>query len=92
MSEEIKYEAMLGNQSLFDSLVVPDYVEVIRFNDYSKEYLWADLNTVKLLTSKELKVIPIIAMRRIIKTSVQHSDDIAVDLFAAKNEREISEK
>ena len=32
----------------------------------------------------ELHAIPVIAMRRIIKTPVQHSDDVAVDLFAAK--------
>ena len=63
----MKYEMIFGDEALFDSLVVPDYVEVIRINDYSKEYLWGDLNTVKLLTYKELKAIPIVAMRRIIK-------------------------
>ena len=63
----MKYEMIFGDEALFDSLIVPDYVEVIRINDYSKEYLFGDLNTVKLLTSKELKAIPIVAMRRIIK-------------------------
>ena len=63
---EIKYEPVFGPQELFDG--APDHVEVLRFNDYSKEYLWGDLNTVKLLTSKELKAIPIVAMRRIIRT------------------------
>ena len=86
----MKYEMIFGDESLFDSLIVPDYVEVIRINDYSKEYLWGDLNTVKLLTSKELKAIPIVAMRRIIKTPVQHSDDIAVDLFAAKMKEKLA--
>ena len=63
-----KYTPVFGPQELFDN--APEHVEVIRFNDYSKEYLWGDLNTVKLLTSKELKAIPIVAMRRIIKTPV----------------------
>ena len=63
-----KYTPVFGPQELFDN--APEHVEVIRFNDYSKEYLWGDLNTVKLLTSKELKVIPIVAMRRIVRTPI----------------------
>ena len=64
MSEEIKYEPLFGSQELFDG--ASEFVEVIRFNDYSREYLWGDLNTIQLLTFKELKAIPIVAMRRII--------------------------
>ena len=62
----MKYEMIFGDKGLFDSLIVPNHAEVLRYNDYSKEYLWGDLNTVKLLTSKELEDIPIVAMRRII--------------------------
>ena len=62
----MKYEAVFGDQSLFDG--ASEFVDVIRFNDYSREYLWGDLNTIQLLTFEELKAIPIVAMRRIIRT------------------------
>ena len=63
---EIKYEAVFGDQSLFDG--VPEYVEFIRFNDYSREYLWGDSNSINHLTFKDLKAVPIVAMRSIIRT------------------------
>ena len=63
---EIKYEAVFGPQDLFDG--VPEYIEVIRFNDYSRDYLWSDLDKIKHLTFRDLKAIPIVAMRRIIRT------------------------
>ena len=66
MSEQIKYEIVCGDQALFDG--VPEYIEVIRFNDYSRDYLWSDLDKANHLTFKDLKAIPIVAMRRIIKT------------------------
>ena len=69
----MKYEMIFGDEKLFDG--APDHVEVLRLNDYSKEYLWGDLNTVKLLTFKELKAIPIVAMRRIIKVPVWKKAD-----------------
>lgn len=62
----IKYEAVFGPQELFDG--VPEYIEVIRFNDYSRDYLWSDLDKIKHLTFRDLKAIPIVAMRRIIST------------------------
>ena len=65
---EIKYEPVFGPQELFDG--VPEYIEVIRFNDYSRDYLWSDLDKIKHLTFRDLKAIPIVAMRRIIKTPV----------------------
>ena len=55
---------MFGDQALFDG--ASEFVEVIRFNDYSRDCLWGDLNTIQLLTFEELKAIPIVAMRRII--------------------------
>ena len=61
-----KYTPVFGPQELFDN--APEHVEVIRFNDYSRDYLWADLNTVKTLTFRDLKAIPIIAMRIIEET------------------------
>ena len=61
---EIKYEPLFGPQELFDG--VPEYIEVIRFNDYSRDYLWSDLDKIKHLTFRDLKAIPIVAMRRII--------------------------
>ncbi len=60
-----KITPIFGPQELFDN--APEHVEVIRFNDYSREYLWGDLNTIQLLTFEELKAIPIVAMRRIIQ-------------------------
>lgn len=60
----MKYEMIFGDERLFDG--ASEFVEVIRFNDYSREYLWGDLNTIQLLTFRELKAIPIVAMRRII--------------------------
>ena len=63
---EIKYEAVFGPQELFDG--VPEYIELIRFNDYSRDYLWSDLDKIKHLTFRDLKAIPIVAMRRIIST------------------------
>ena len=63
---EIKYEAVFGPQELFDG--APEYIEFIRFNDYSREHLWGDSNSINHLTFKDLKAIPIVAMRRIIRT------------------------
>ena len=60
----MKYEIIFGDERLFDG--ASEFVEVIRFNDYSRDYLWGDLNTIQLLTFEELKAIPIVAMRRII--------------------------
>ena len=61
----MKYEIILGDERLFDG--ASEFVEVVRFNDYSRDYLWGDLNTIQLLTFEELKAIPIVAMRRIIQ-------------------------
>ena len=61
----MKYEMIFGDEKLFDG--ASEFVEVIRFNDYSRECLWGDLNTIQLLTFRELKAIPIVAMRRIIE-------------------------
>lgn len=69
----IKYEPVFGPQELFDD--VPEYIEFIRFNDYSREYLWGDQNVINHLTFKDLKAIPIIAMRRIIKTPIWTWED-----------------
>ena len=59
-----KITPVFGPQELFNG--ASEFVEVIRFNDYSREYLWGDLNTIQLLTFEELKAIPIVAMRHII--------------------------
>ena len=60
----MKYEMIFGDERLFDG--ASEFVEVVRFNDYSREYLWGDLNTIQLLKFGELKAIPIVAMRTII--------------------------
>jgi len=54
---------VFGPQELFNG--VPDYVEFIRFNDYSRDYLWGDSNSINHLGFRDLKAIPIVAMRRI---------------------------
>jgi len=58
-----KYIPVFGPQELFNG--VPEYVEFIRFNDYSRDYLWGDSNSINHLGFKDLKAIPIVAMRRI---------------------------
>ena len=73
MGEQIKIEPLFGPQELFDG--VPEYIEVIRFNDYSRDYLWSDLDKIKHLTFRDLKAIPIVAMRRIIKVPVWKKAD-----------------
>ena len=66
---EIKYEPVFGDQELFKG--APEYIEFIRFNDYSRELLWGDSNSINHLTFKDLKALPIVAMRRIIKEPKQ---------------------
>ena len=61
-----KYIPVFGPQELFKG--VPEYVEFIRFNDYSREYLWGDSKSINHLTAMDLKAIPIVAMRRIVRT------------------------
>ena len=58
-----KYIPVFGPQELFDN--APEHVEVVIFNDYSRSYIWANLNTISHLTFRDLKAIPIIAMRKI---------------------------
>ena len=91
---EVKCEAVFGDQSLFDG--ASEFVEVIRFNDYSRDYLWGDLNTIQLLTFEELKATPIVAMRRIIRTPTWTTADQKAGklpevgmIGALKNGREI---
>ena len=71
-----KITPVFGPQELFNG--ASEFVEVIRFNDYSREYLWGDLNTIQLLTFGELKAIPIVAMRRI--EDVPDSIDLTGDI------------
>jgi len=61
----MKYEMIFGDEKLFDG--VPEYVEFIRYNSYSRDYLWGDLNVIHHLAFKELTALPIVAMRRIIQ-------------------------
>ena len=71
---EIKYEAVFGNHKFSN-----DTCEIAMRSSFDE--------IIEMRFTKPL-VIPegwgVIAMRRIIKTPVQHSDDIAVDLFATK--------
>jgi hypothetical protein len=60
----MKYEMIFGDEGLFDG--IPEYVEVIRYNDYSRDYLWSDIKMLPHLSFLDLKAIPIVAMRRII--------------------------
>lgn len=69
MSEEIKFEPVFGDQSLFED--APDDAIAIRVNDYKLiTYYFLTEEHLALTNSRELKAIPIIAMRRIIKTPV----------------------
>lgn len=61
----MKYEMIFGDEKLFAG--VPEYVEFIRYNSYSRDYLWGDLNVIHHLTFKDLTALPIVAMRRIIQ-------------------------
>ena len=61
----MRYEMIFGDEKLFAG--VPEYVEFIRYNSYSRDYLWGDLNVMHHLTFKDLTALPIVAMRRIIK-------------------------
>lgn len=70
---EMKYEAVFGDQELFKG--APEYIEFIRFNDYSRELLWGDSNSINHLTFKDLKALPIVAMRRIIRTPTWTMED-----------------
>ena len=66
MSEEIKFEPVFGDQSLFED--APDDAIAIRVNDYKLiTYYFLTEEHLALTNSRELKAIPIIAMRRIIK-------------------------
>ena len=67
MGEEIKYEPVFGDQSLFED--APDDAIAIRVNDYKLiTYYFLTEEHLALTNSRELKAIPIIAMRRIIRT------------------------
>lgn len=81
---EIKYEAAFGDQSLFDG--APDDVDMIGYNGgFYKNSQGGPMYCYGCtFTTDEYRNKGFIAMRRIIKTPVQHSDDVAVDLFAAK--------
>ena len=61
----MKYEMIFGDEKLFAG--VPEYVEFIRYNSYSRDYLWGDLNVIHHLGFKDLTALPIVAMRRIIQ-------------------------
>ena len=63
---EIKYEAVFGDQSLFDC--APKNAEIVRYNNYSDDYVFSDLSHIFALSFKQLHALPIIAMRRIIRT------------------------
>ena len=64
---EIKYEAVFGPQSLFDDAL--DDIVAIRLNNYScLSYGYLTKDKLDVLGVSELKAIPIVAMRRIIRT------------------------
>ena len=69
MSEQYKYEPIFGDQSLFDG--APEDAVAVRVNDCkSITYYFLTEEHLALTNSRELKAIPVIAMRRIIKTPV----------------------
>ena len=87
--ENVKYEAVFGDQSLFDG--APEDAEYAGW--FCQEVRWYMILNGKILFSdggswctsdNPYLSADIAAMRRIIKTPAQHSDDVAVDLFAAK--------
>ena len=74
MGEEIKYEPVFGDQSLFED--APDEAIAIRVNDYKMiTYYFLTEEHLALTNSRELKAIPIIAMRRIIRTPTWTVED-----------------
>lgn len=89
---DIRYEPMFGDQTLFDD--GPDDAEMVAIYALRlKRWYKLQDGECYLSTNKEQSWkrcrngypgFPFLAMRRIIKTPVQHSDDVAVDLFAAK--------
>lgn len=84
----MKYEMIFGDESLFDG--APDDCFCVAKNVYDNPVFYKSENlSLFWLDGEKWKPLsfmscPPIAMRRIIKTPVQHSDDVAVDLFAAK--------
>ena len=85
----MKYEMIFGDEALFDG--APDDAEYAGW--FCQEIRWYMILNGKILFSdggtwctsdNPYLSADIAAMRRIIKTPVQHSDDVAVDLFAAK--------
>ena len=77
----MKYEMIFGDEKLFDGAGLFTGIDVVTRNVEHGLYALCRLSN---LTNDELKANPVVAMRRIIKTPVQHSDDVAVDLFTAK--------
>ena len=80
----MKYEPVFGDQSLFDN--APLGTELVGHSGgfYKNSPDGPIYCGGCTFTTDEYRNIGFIAARRIIKTPVQHSDDTAVDLFAAK--------
>ena len=64
MTEQIKYEAVFGDQSLLEK--ESDDVVAVRFNDYTNRCYPITKDKLLSLTFTDLKVIPIVALRRVI--------------------------
>ena len=84
---EIKYEAVFGPQELFNNEFEPNAIAVIFIDRINKLHATSETEIDRQLQRTGSYVV---AMRRIIKTPVQHSDDIAVDLFAAKMKEKLA--
>ena len=62
----MKYEMIFGEQLLFDG--APDDIVAVRLNNYSRiSYEYLTKEKLDALSVMDLKAIPIVAMRRIIK-------------------------
>lgn len=82
----MKYEMIFGDQSLFDN-ASDGAVLAIKDTTSGRIHFFTNDGWIKSGLKHERYIGTNdngIAMRRIIKTPVQHSDDVAVDLFAAK--------
>ena len=96
MSEEIKYEPVFGPQELFNGAANCDgYLVAVQHSVGQKtkvSFYPSLVEAFQYVTDFPPRgvIFHRAAMRRIIKTPVQHSDDIAVDLFAAKMKEKLA--
>ena len=83
---EIKYEAVFGNQDLFDG--AQNDIVAVRLNDYiCISYGYLTQEKLDALSVAELKAIPVVAMRRIIRTPVWTKADKEVGRLPGANSK-----